>query len=377
MNKFWLSSRNAKPRVGAYCRTMISIEVKNLTKSFGETIALDAVDLRIEPGELFFLLGPSGCGKTTLLRGLAGFNSPERGDIYFGEERVNDVPPYKRKTGMVFQSYALWPHMTVADNVAFGLKEQKLSRDEVKSRTAEALMAVQMADYAKRKPNQLSGGQQQRIALARALVVRPRCLLLDEPLSNLDAKLRNEMRQEIRRVCKEYQLTTVYVTHDQKEALSVADRLAILDKGKVLQVGTPQEIYRRPQSKFVANFIGDANFIKGTVLDAGGGMASVETDLGVLTGVVAQSVKGLKPGASVCCVIRPESLQIETFQSEENCISGTVGGSTYFGEVAQYEFVSRETQLKVFELNPRFLWGDRDQKLYAWADSEDVVILDV
>lgn len=354
---------------------MISIEVKNLTKSFGETIALDKVDLRIEPGELFFLLGPSGCGKTTLLRGLAGFNTPESGDIYFGEERVNDVPPHKRKTGMVFQSYALWPHMTVADNVAFGLKEQKLSRVEVRSRTAEVLKAVHMADYANRKPNQLSGGQQQRIALARALVVRPRCLLLDEPLSNLDAKLRNEMRLEIRRVCKQYRLTTVYVTHDQKEALSVADRLAILDNGKVLQVGTPQEIYRRPQSQFVANFIGDANFIKGVVLDVGGGMASVETDLGVLTGVVAQSVKDLEPGASVSCVIRPESLKIETFESEENCISGTVGDSTYFGEVAQYEFVSGGNQLKVFELNPRFLWGERDQQLYAWADSEDVVIL--
>lgn len=354
---------------------MISIEIRSLTKSFGETIALDAVDLRVEPGELFFLLGPSGCGKTTLLRGLAGFNSPESGDIFFGEERVNGVPPHKRKTGMVFQSYALWPHMTVADNVAFGLKEQKLPRSEVKTRTAEALEAVQMGDYANRKPNQLSGGQQQRIALARALVVRPRCLLLDEPLSNLDAKLRNEMRIEIRRVCKEYQLTTVYVTHDQKEALSVADRLAILDKGKVLQVGSPQEIYRRPESQFVANFIGEANMIKGKVLDSGGGMASVETKLGVLTGVVAKSAADLAPGCNATCVIRPESFKIDTFQTEENCILGKVGGSTYFGEVAQYKFLSGDTELKVFELNPRFMWGDRDQQLYVWTDSEDVVVL--
>ena len=171
---------------------MVSIEVKNLTKSFGETVALDDVNLVIEPGELFFLLGPSGCGKTTLLRSLAGFNSPEKGDIYFGEDRVNDVPPHRRNTGMVFQSYALWPHMTVEENVAFGLKEQKLPRTVVGERTQEALMAVRMSKFGKRKPNQLSGGQQQRVALARALVVRPRCLLLDEPLSNLDAKLRND-----------------------------------------------------------------------------------------------------------------------------------------------------------------------------------------
>jgi len=354
---------------------MISIEVLNLTKSFGETVALDAVNLKIEPGELFFLLGPSGCGKTTLLRSLAGFNQPEKGDILFGTDRVNSVPPHKRNTGMVFQSYALWPHMTVAENVAFGLKEQKLPKGEVKQRTAEALEAVKMTEYGSRKPNQLSGGQQQRIALARALVVRPRCLLLDEPLSNLDAKLRNEMRQEIRRVCKEYELTTVYVTHDQKEALSVADRLAILDRGRVLQVGTPQEVYRRPQSKFVANFIGEANFVAGTVIDVGAGMASVQTALGVISGTVSESARNLEAGTSVDCVIRPESLKIETFQTEENCFAGKVGEATYFGEVAQYQFLSGGFELKVFELNPRFIWGKREQDLYVWADSEDVVIL--
>ena len=354
---------------------MISIEVANLTKKFGDTVALDDVDLKIDPGELFFLLGPSGCGKTTLLRSLAGFNDPEKGDIYFGPERVNQLPPHKRNTGMVFQSYALWPHMTVADNVAFGLKEQKLGRAEIKERTVEALRAVQMEDYGSRKPNELSGGQQQRVALARALVVRPRCLLLDEPLSNLDAKLRNEMRLEIRRVCKEYQLTTVYVTHDQKEALSVADRLAILDQGRILQVGTPQEVYRRPQSRFVANFIGEANFIEGKVLDAAGGMASVETDLGVISGAVSQSAVDLQGGMDAVCVIRPESFKIENFQTEENCFPGRVGESTYFGEVAQYAFESGGHKLKVFELNPRFIWGQKEQNLFIWADAEDVVIL--
>lgn len=354
---------------------MISIEVKNLTKSFGKTIALDGISLAVEPGELFFLLGPSGCGKTTLLRSLAGFNQPEKGDILFGEEKVNSVPPHKRNTGMVFQSYALWPHMTVAENVAFGLKEQKLPRAEVKARTTEVLQAVQMSEYAARKPNQLSGGQQQRIALARALVVRPRCLLLDEPLSNLDAKLRNEMRVEIRRVCKEFQLTTVYVTHDQKEALSIADRLAVLDQGRVLQVGTPQEVYRRPRNRFVANFIGETNFVEGKVVDAAGGMASIETELGLISGTLGQDASGLEPGVSATAVIRPESLHIETYQTEENCFPGTVGEAVYFGEVAQYQFVSGSQALKVFELNPRSIWGQRGEQLYLWADSEDIVIL--
>jgi len=205
---------------------MISIRIEKVTKRFGAVTALHELDLSIEQGELFFLLGPSGCGKTTLLRCLAGFYTPDEGRVLFGDEDVTHLAPYKRNTGMMFQSYALWPHMTVAENVAFGLEERRLPRAEIEAKVAEALESVHMADYAGRKPNQLSGGQQQRVALARALVIRPRCLLLDEPLSNLDAKLRLEVRMEIRRVCKEFKLTTVYVTHDQKEALSISDRMA-------------------------------------------------------------------------------------------------------------------------------------------------------
>src|SRR5580698_9880250 len=225
---------------------MISIRIQNLTKRFGPVTALHGLDLVIEPGELFFLLGPSGCGKTTLLRCMAGFYIPESGKILFGDEDVTRLAPHKRNTGMMFQSYALWPHMTVAENVAFGLEERKLPRAEIVTKVGEALESVHMGAYATRRPNQLSGGQQQRVALARALVIRPRCLLLDEPLSNLDAKLRLEMRSEIRRICKEFQLTTVYVTHDQKEALSVSDRMAVLESGRILQVGTPREVYCRP-----------------------------------------------------------------------------------------------------------------------------------
>jgi iron(III) transport system ATP-binding protein len=267
---------------------MISIQIKKVTKRFGPVVALQDLDLTINPGELFFLLGPSGCGKTTLLRCLAGFFIPEEGQIWFGDEDVTRLPPHKRNAGMVFQSYALWPHLTVAENVAFGLEERRVPADEIRRRTGEALESVHMSAFLKRKPNQLSGGQQQRVALARALVVRPRCLLLDEPLSNLDAKLRLEMRAEIRRVCKEFQLTTVYVTHDQKEALTISDRMAVLAAGRILQVGAPREIYRRPACRTVADFIGETDFIPGRVLSAGGGKAVVETDLGRFDGVLGR-----------------------------------------------------------------------------------------
>src|SRR5215207_780556 len=264
---------------------MISIRIQQLTKRFGAVTALQHLDLTIEPGELFFLLGPSGCGKTTLLRSIAGFYIPDEGRILFGDEDVTRLAPHKRNTGMMFQSYALWPHMTVAENVAFGLQERKVAKPEIKRRVHEALESVRMGPYADRRPNQLSGGQQQRVALARALVIRPRCLLLDEPLSNLDAKLRLEMRTEIRRVCKEFKLTTVYVTHDQKEALSIADRMAILESGYILQVGTPREVYKRPTRKTVAHFIGETDFLPGKVLGIATGFVTVETAVGKFDGV--------------------------------------------------------------------------------------------
>jgi iron(III) transport system ATP-binding protein len=226
---------------------MIAITIDKLVKKFGDTVALNGISLRIEPGELFFLLGPSGCGKTTLLRNIAGFYIPDEGRILFGDEDVTNLPPHKRNTGMMFQSYALWPHMTVAKNVAFGLEERRVPQAEIRQRVQAALESVQMGPYAERKIAQLSGGQQQRVALARALVIRPRCVLLDEPLSNLDARLRLEMRSEIRRVCKENGLTAIYVTHDQKEALSISDRMAVLEDGRIAQIGTPEQVYRRPK----------------------------------------------------------------------------------------------------------------------------------
>jgi len=355
---------------------MISIQVKQLTKQFGSVVALHGLDLTINPGELFFLLGPSGCGKTTLLRSLAGFYIPEQGQILFGDEDVTRLEPHKRNTGMMFQSYALWPHMTVAENVAFGLVERRVPAAEITQRVGEALESVRMGPYADRKPNQLSGGQQQRIALARALVIRPRCLLLDEPLSNLDAKLRLEMRTEIRRVCKEFKLTTVYVTHDQKEALSIADRMAILDSGHVLQVGTPREVYKRPTRKIVANFIGETDFLPGRVLGMAGNHVTVETAVGQFDGVFGDPVNLPPPGTEVTVSIRPECWELHRNAELRNVVKGRIGQATYLGEVAQYEFVtSNGTLLKIFERNPRFVDGASRGELYATVEPDDVVVL--
>jgi iron(III) transport system ATP-binding protein len=355
---------------------MISIKIQQLTKRFGTVTALHQLDLTIEPGELFFLLGPSGCGKTTLLRSMAGFYIPEEGRILFGDEEVTRLAPHKRNTGMMFQSYALWPHMTVAGNVAFGLEERRVPKDEIKRRVGEALESVRMSQYADRKPNQLSGGQQQRVALARALVIRPRCLLLDEPLSNLDAKLRLEMRTEIRRVCKEFKLTTVYVTHDQKEALSVSDRMAILENGHILQVGTPREVYRRPTRKTVANFIGETDFISGKVVGMCGDSVTVETAIGRFDGVLGDPRQRPADGQEVILSVRPECWELSRERlSERNSVHGTIGAFVYLGEVAQYDFVVRDRTLKVFERNPRFVDGASRGELFATAAPEDVVVL--
>ncbi|MEY4941060.1 MAG: Spermidine/putrescine import ATP-binding protein PotA [Verrucomicrobiota bacterium] len=354
---------------------MISIRIQQLTKRFGTVTALQRLDLSIEPGELFFLLGPSGCGKTTLLRSMAGFYLPDEGKIWFGNEDVTSLAPHKRNTGMMFQSYALWPHMTVAENVAFGLEERKVAKPEIKRRVGEALESVRMQAYADRRPNQLSGGQQQRVALARALVIRPRCLLLDEPLSNLDARLRLEMRAEIRRVCKEFKLTTVYVTHDQKEALSISDRMAILDQGRILQVGTPQEVYRRPHCKTVANFIGETDFIPATVAQVEPGRVVVDTTLGRFEGVLGDPSARPAVGAIVTLSVRPECWTLSREAPAANAVKGRIGDAIYLGEIAQYELVAGDQRLKILELNPRFLDQSSRGEVFAHAAPGDMVVL--
>ncbi len=239
-----------------------NVIIQNAVKRYGSFTALDGVSLDIREGEFFTLLGPSGCGKTTLLRMIAGFNSIEGGDFYFGEKRINDMPAHKRDIGMVFQNYAIFPHLSVEENVAYGLKARSVPRAEIKKRVADALELVQISHLAARKPNELSGGQQQRVALARAFVIEPSVLLMDEPLSNLDAKLRVQMRTVIKKLQRRLGITTIYVTHDQEEALAISDRIAVMKEGKIMQIGSPSEIYARPASPFVAGFIGVSNFIE-------------------------------------------------------------------------------------------------------------------
>ena len=347
-----------------------TIGIDNLTKVFGSgnnaAKAVDGATITIESGELFFLLGPSGCGKTTLLRMIAGFIDPTSGRIDFNGRDVTHLPPNKRNTGMVFQSYALWPHMSVEANVAYGLKLRKVPSAERRERALEALEAVRMKEYAARKPNQLSGGQQQRVALARALVIRPEVLLLDEPLSNLDAKLRIDLRAQIREICKASGITTVYVTHDQKEALSMADRIAIVRDGQIQQVGSPTQLYREPASEFVAGFLGETNFVEGSVESQGDDTVRVKTPAGMLE---AKPVPGLNVGEQVVCSIRPESVRI----APDGPIGAEVRGTTYLGEIAQHTLDAGGINLHASELNPGA--GRRDGRVQIAVDPQDVVVL--
>lgn len=354
---------------------MVSIKTRGLVKKFGDLVALDRIDLDINPGELFFLLGPSGCGKTTLLRSIAGFHIPEEGKILFDDDDVTDLPPHKRGTAMMFQSYALWPHLNVFKNVAFGLEEKKIPKDKITRQVDEALDMVQMGGLGSRKINQLSGGQQQRVALARALVVRPRCLMLDEPLSNLDAKLRIEMRTEIRRICKEFGLTAIYVTHDQKEALSIADRMAILDQGRFAQIGPPEDIYRNPTSKLVASFIGETNFIPATIAGKVDGNFRVKSNFGEFVGRLTGFDREPANSTRVCLSIRPECLSLDDTESDQNSIKGSLVESVYLGEIAQYSLETDGEKIRISELNPRRVIRDSGQTFFAKADTEDVVIL--
>ena len=350
---------------------MTSILLKGIVKKYGTTTAVAGVDLQINSGDLFFLLGPSGCGKTTLLRMIAGFIEPTQGTIAFGDRDVTDLPPNKRNTGMVFQSYALWPHMTVAQNVAYGLTVQKTPSSERETRVQEALAAVHMDGYGDRKPNALSGGQQQRVALARALVVKPEVLLLDEPLSNLDAKLRLEMRQEIRRICKASGITTVYVTHDQKEALSMADQVALLKDGLVQQLSPPRELYDQPQTRFAAEFVGETNFLPGEVITSGKGRVTVKTPGGEL-----ESSGAAPAGTTLTCSVRPECWRLGGGGGGGgSVIKGRCVDAVYLGEVAQYHVeLPGELSVKVFELNPSHI-GRIGEEISLSVSADDVVLL--
>ena len=350
---------------------MTAVRLENIAKRFGETVALADVNLEIKAGELFFLLGPSGCGKTTLLRLIAGLLDPSAGRIYFNGRDVTSLDTRHRNAVMVFQSYALWPHMTVRQNVRFGLDVRGISQDEQQQRIAEVLKLVQLDDLAERKPNQLSGGQQQRVALARALAVRPDCLLLDEPLSNLDAKLRTEMRSEIRRICKLSRCTTIYVTHDQKEALSIADRIAVMNHGRIAQLGTPSELYHRPANRFVAQFIGQINLFEGRVLEQKNGQARVQTPLGEVSALSDRTLP-----ERVTLAIRPEQFRVvESTTSSINGRNRFVGrpiDSTFLGEASEHVLLVNDLRVRVIRTPP--VW-DVPAEMTVEFDPASVVVL--
>ena len=324
------------------------VSIQNLSKRFGNTTALKSVSLEIGSQELFFLLGPSGCGKTTLLRLIAGFYQPDGGALFFGDKPVNGVPPHQRNTGMVFQNYALWPHLTVAENVVYGLEVRSLGAAEKKSRLAEALAIVQMTKFAEHTPNQLSGGQQQRVALARALVIKPDLLLLDEPLSNLDAKLRLEMREEIRRIHAQTKITTIYVTHDQKEALSLASRMAVMRDGAIEQIGEPRAVYRTPANRFVADFIGESNWLPAQIQQVLPDAVLLQTEAGLFN---ATSNLLFKTGEKVWLGFRPEAVRAGA--NGVNGFTTKIVHVSYLGEIEQYGLeLSPGRIIKAFEQNP-------------------------
>ncbi len=332
----------------------MNIHLKDLVKRFGALEAVSHISLEIQDGELFTLLGPSGCGKTTLLRLIGGFHRPDVGEIYFGEKAVSTIPPYERNIGMVFQNYALWPHMTIFDNVAYGLKLKKFSRQEISGKVLHALSLVNLEGLEKRYPGQLSGGQQQRVALARALVLNPDVLLLDEPLSNLDAKIRIQVRAEIRKLQKNLAITTIYVTHDQEEALTLSDRIAVINKGKLQQIGSPRDLYEKPENPFVADFIGINNLIPGRVEESQPeGWMRVHTEIG---GLFCRGGSRLKAGDGCIISVRPETASItqsKTDQNDLNVIPGVVSFASYIGNTIRYDVeVKKNLLFKVDIQNP-------------------------
>ena len=339
---------------------MAMLEIRGVSKSYGGTPVLRGVDLSVEAGELMFLLGPSGCGKSTLLRIVAGLIRQDSGTIVLDGRDVSGLPPEARNTPMVFQNYALWPHLDVAGNIEFGLKIRKMPRTEIEKTTREMLDVVGMADFAKRKVNELSGGQQQRVALARALALGGSILLLDEPLSNLDARLRDQMRTEIRRICKERGVTALYVTHDRREALSVGDRIAVMKDGGILQLGAPRTLYRRPASRFAAEFLGDADFLDAKCLETGGGEAEFETPAGKLRVKLDGQPVRPEPNASYSLMVRPEAVRVDVPESVPNAIPCAIVDGVFLGETTVLTLDASGTTLHASEgAAPERRPGDR------------------
>ena len=352
------------PQGGTVAHGDVAVSFDRVHKRFGDVVALHEVSLKVRRGELMTLLGPSGCGKTTLLNLVAGFFSPDGGEIAIDGLRVNDVPTYQRGIGMMFQNYALFPHMTVGANVAYGLKMRRLPKDEIDRRTREVLALVKLSGLEDRKPRQLSGGQQQRVALARALVINPKVLLLDEPFSALDKNLRASMQVELREIQRKLGVTTIFVTHDQSEALSLSDRMAVLSEGRIRQVGTPEEIYARPCERFVASFVGDANVLRGC-LERVDGSDAIVTVGAVTIKVPAAPLAGVSPSGTVDLFIRPEQLRLST--AGEACVlTATVAATVYQGGHLDLYFDSADCKsgrllVRLAGHEPMMRWSVGDQ----------------
>jgi len=316
----------------------ITVETKNVTKTFekGKVVAVDNVSISVKKGEIYSLLGPSGSGKSTLLRIIDGLETPDSGDVFIEGECVTEVPAHKRNTCMVFQKLALFPHKTVFDNVAFGLRMRKVEKAEIKRRVEEALRLVELPSevYADRYPRQLSGGEMQRVALARAIVLRPAVILFDEPLASLDKRLRDRMRVELKQLLKRLNITAIYVTHDQQVAFTISDRIAIMDKGKIMQIGTPIELYERPRSAFIASFIGDTNILKGTVKKIEKDSALIELESGVV--IRALKEEGLSSNKEVTVCLRAERILVSRKPLYENSFEATIKEVLYSGENTKY-----------------------------------------
>lgn len=324
-----------------------AVELINVWKKFpspggDEVVAVRDVTMRIRDGEFFSMLGPSGCGKTTSLRMIAGFELPSEGEVIIHGRSMGRIPPFQRPVNTVFQSYALFPHMTIVDNVAFGLQMDGVPKAEITKRVTEALAMVRLPGFEQRKPKQLSGGQQQRVALARALVKRPEVLLLDEPLGALDQKLRKEMQLELKRLQREVGITFVFVTHDQEEALTMSDRIAVMSEGNLLQIGTPEEIYERPTTRFVADFIGETNFLQGYVTRAGDSRVTVTLASGQAVDAITD--EALQPGASVSVAVRPEKILLHCPETVANHFTGRVKDIVYIGTDTHYDVVLGDGQ---------------------------------
>jgi putrescine transport system ATP-binding protein len=357
------------------------LQIRQLVKRFEEVVAVDAVSLAVNKGEIFALLGSSGCGKSTLLRMLAGFEKPSSGSVLLGGVDIATFPPYQRPINMMFQSYALFPHLTVWDNIAFGLKREGMAKVHLQSRVDEMLGLVQLRELAQRKPHQLSGGQQQRVALARSLAKKPQLLLLDEPLGALDRKLREQTQFELVNIIEKVGVTCVMVTHDQEEAMTMASRIAVMSHGQVVQVGTPKEIYESPSSRFVADFIGNINIFDGRVNTARDNQLEVQTEVGVMQ---AASTAPYQAGAAVAVAIRPEKINVSKTKpaATDNLFSGTVREIGYLGsytsfiiEIATGKTLRVSTINHVHETGPTradITWGD---SVFVWWDSSASMVL--